>query len=110
MNTSGIHPLDNRVLVLPDPVSEKIGSIIIPDAEKERNKFAQMKATLIAIGANAWSEARRESAVFVPPVPGDRILISKYGGILLTGDDGKDYRILNDEDVTALLLGEGANG
>ena len=111
MNTSGIQPLDQRVLVLPDPVSDKVGSIIIPDAQKERDKFAQIKGTLVAIGVNAWEEASR-SPQFVRPVPGDRVLISKYGGILLTGDDGKDYRIMNDEDVTGLLIGEtgGLNG
>lgn len=107
MNTSGLDPLDVRVLVLPDPVSEKIGSIFVPDAQKERDRFAQMKGTLIAIGTNAWSEAAASSALFVKPVPGTRVLISKYGGVIVTGDDGKDYRIMNDEDVTAILIGEG---
>jgi co-chaperonin GroES (HSP10) len=105
MNTSGLQPLDVRVLVLPDPVAEKVGSIFVPDAHKEREKFAQMKGTLVAIGVNAWAEAAQTQG-FVKPVPGDRVLISKYGGVLVTGDDGKDYRIMNDEDVTAILIGE----
>jgi chaperonin GroES len=104
MNTSGIRPLDLRVLVLPDPVVEKsAGGIILPDQAKEKEKYATMKATLVAVGENAWEEAAARSNNFIKPVPGDRVLISKYGGVLLTGDDGKDYRILNDEDVTALL-------
>lgn len=107
MNTSGLQPLDVRVLVLPDPIAEKVGSIIMPDAQKERDKFAQMKGTLIAIGDNAWAEAKHNST-FIPPVVGDRVLISKYGGVLVTGDDGKEYRIMNDEDVTAILIGEGS--
>lgn len=104
MNTSGFEPLDLRVLVLPDPITEKIGSIYVPDQHKEREKFAQQKATLIAAGENAWEEAASRSSNFTKPQPGDRILISKYGGVMLTGDDGKEYRVMNDEDVIARLL------
>jgi chaperonin GroES len=107
MNTSGIQPLDLRVLVLPDPVEERsAGGILLPEQHKEREKFATVKGTLIAVGENAWEEAAARSASFIPPVAGDRVVIAKYGGIMLTGDDGKDYRLLNDEDVIGLLIGE----
>lgn len=102
MNTSGITPLDVRVLVRPDAVAEKVGGIFLPDSVKEQDRFAQMKATLIAAGANAWCEAKA-GARFVAPEPGARVLIAKYGGILVKGDDGADYRIMNDADVTAIL-------
>lgn len=102
MNTSGITPLDVRVLVRPDAVSDKVGAIFIPDSVKEQDKFAQMKATLIAAGANAWCEAKT-GAGFIAPEPGARVLIAKYGGILVRGEDGADYRIMNDADVTAIL-------
>lgn len=105
MNTSGIEPLDVRVLVRPDPVEEKVGSIFIPQQEQERQQYAQVKATLIAAGVNAWEEAAARSAAFTAPQPGARVLIAKYGGITVKGDDGEDYRILNDEDVTAVLRG-----
>ena len=104
-NTSGIHPLDFRILVLPDPIEERTaGGIIMPDQHKEREKYAQMKGTIVAVGVNAWEEAANRSPFFAKPVPGDRVLISKYGGVMLTGDDGKEYRIMNDEDVTAVLI------
>jgi chaperonin GroES len=107
MNTSGIQPLDLRVLVLPDPVEERsAGGILLPEQHKEREKFATVKGTLIAVGENAWEEAAARSAGFIRPVAGDRVVIAKYGGIMLTGDDGKDYRLLNDEDVIGLLIGE----
>lgn len=102
MNTSGITPLDVRVLVRPDAVSDKVGGIFLPDSVKEQDRFAQMKATLVAAGANAWCEAKA-GAGFVAPEPGARVLIAKYGGILVKGDDGEDYRIMNDADVTAVL-------
>lgn len=104
MNTSGIQPLDMRVLVKPDPVEAKTaGGIIIPESTKEMQRFATVKATLITVGVNAWAEARSHPA-FTAPAPGDRVLIAKYGGVELKGDDGAEYRILNDEDITALLV------
>ena len=103
MNPSGITPLDVRVLVKPDPANEKVGSIFLPDAVKEQDKFAQMKGTLIACGANAWCEAKN-GAGFIAPEPGARVLFAKYGGIRIKGDDDdEDYIIMNDIDITALL-------
>lgn len=106
MNTSGFQPLDLKVLVMPDPVQDKVGNIFIPEQAKEKEEFATMKGTLIAVGENAWEEAASRSPNFTRPKPGDRILIAKYGGILLKGDDGEKYRIMNDEDVIARLGGE----
>lgn len=105
-NTSGFAPLDLKVIVMPDPVQDKIGSIYVPETAKEKEKFAKAEGTLIAIGENAWEEAASRSAKFTRPKPGDRILIGKYSGVLIEGKDGKDYRIMNDEDVLALLEGE----
>lgn len=103
-NTSGFDPLDLRVLVLPDAVKTKTDSgIHLPDSIIEQDKFAQTKATLIAVGDNAWEEAKARAPGFRPPVPGDRILYGKYSGQRLTGDDGKEYIIMNDEDVLARL-------
>lgn len=108
MNTSGIQPLDLRVLVLPDPVEVKTaGGIILPDQHKEREKFAMQFGTLIAVGENAWEEAAARSKNFVKPQPGDRVVISKYGGVLLTGTDGKEYRLMNDEDVVGRITEAG---
>lgn len=103
MNTSGIEPLDLRVLVMPDPVEEKTkgGIILVPDAV-EKEKYATVKATLIATGVNAFAEAKGNPA-FCPPLPGDRVMIAKYGGVNIKGNDGADYRLLNDADVVALL-------
>lgn len=105
MNTSGFEPLDLRVLVLPDPVEVKTaGGIIIPDATGEREKYAMMFGTLVAVGENAWEEAAGRSASFVKPVPGARVVYAKYGGIEIKGRDGKQYRLMNDEDVVGRVL------
>ena len=103
VNSSGRYPLDQRVLVKPDDVEEVTkGGIILAPTHTEREQYAQIKGTLVAVGENAWAEAKVNPA-FRAPEPGDRVLIAKYGGIIIDGKDGAKYRILNDADVTARL-------
>lgn len=103
LNTSGIEPIDQRVVVLPDPVEERTaGGIILPDQHKEREQWAQAKGTLVAVGACAWSEAKRERG-FEAPKSGARVMFAKYGGVTFEGDDGKQYRIMNDADITGVI-------
>lgn len=103
MNSSGIEPLDLRVLVKPDPVEAKTaGGIILPDQVVESKKWETCKATLVAVGSNAWAEARAARG-FVAPEPGARVMVGKYSGVLVKGEDGEEYRLMNDEDVTAIL-------
>lgn len=99
-NTSGMQPLDLRVLVLPDS-PEKItkGGIILPEPEVDKKAMSMTFGTLIAVGDNAWEEAASRSPSFVRPVAGDRVIFAKYGGVIIKGKDGVDYRLMNDEDV-----------
>lgn len=101
MNDSGIVPLDVRVLVKPDPVEEKTaGGIWKPDTSQEREKYAGTKATLIAVGANAFAEWGFEAR---KPQPGDRVHFAQYSGSRIKGEDGEEYVILNDADLTSVL-------
>lgn len=101
-NTSGIVPVDLRIVVKPDPVEEKIGSILVPDQHKDRTKYAATKATLVAVGDNAFREWG-ESAL--RPKPGDRVLFAQYTGAREKGLDGEDYVVMNDADLLAVIGG-----
>jgi chaperonin GroES len=107
LNTSGFEPLDLRVLILPDP-AEKVtaGGIIIPEVHAERKQMAMTFGTLVAVGENAWEEAVSRSPAFRRPMPGDRIVFAKYGGIEIKGRDGREYRLMNDEDVIGRVTEE----
>lgn len=99
-NTSGLKPVDLRILVKPDPVEEKVGSIYLPDQHKDRAKFAGTKATLIAVGDNAfreWGDDARK------PKPGDRVLFAQYTGARHEGEDGAEYVLMNDTDLLAVI-------
>ncbi len=112
MNPSGIIPFDKRVLVLHDPISDKFEgtSLLRPDAEKDKQKYAQTRATVIAVGDMAWAEAKYDAQQFGTaaafPSPGDRVLVGRYTGDAHKGADGVDYVVVNDLDVIAFLDGE----
>ena len=101
-NPSGITPLDVKVLVKPDPVEEKTaGGIILADTTKEKSRYAGTKATLIAVGPNAF----REWGEGAGPKIGDRVLYAQYSGARQKGDDGEEYVVMNDEDLICTVEG-----
>lgn len=102
MNKSGITPTGNRVLVKPDEAMEAYkGSIVIPDTAKDRAQLAQTTGTLIASGPTAWAEDHKDfNAPLLPS--GCRVVFSKYGGLVMRGEDDEQYRLIYDDDVVAL--------
>lgn len=109
MNSSGIRPLDLKVLVRPKAAEEKTaGGIIIPDAVADKQKYAVTEGVIVAVGDNAfedWLKGKHPSAVTIP-LAGDRILHAQYAGARVKGADGEDYILMNDEDVVAVLSEE----
>lgn len=99
-NTSGMIPVEFKVLVEPVEVEKKTaGGIILPKDTIEKEEIAQCKAKLIDVGSAAftdWGNGRN-------PRPGDMVLMAKYAGIEAEGIDGKKYRIINDKEITAIL-------
>jgi co-chaperonin GroES (HSP10) len=108
LNGSGLQPLDQRVVVLPDPTPDKIGNVIIPDQVRDQKKFAMQTVTVVAVGEMAWAEAKHDAAQwgvsFRAPVAGDRVRIGKYSGDSFDGNDGQRYILLNDTDVLGHLV------
>jgi co-chaperonin GroES (HSP10) len=100
INTSGIHPKGHRVLILPDPVEEvtQSGIILSVGENRDRERLAQLKGTIVELGNTAWLDQ---------PSPwaneGDHVIFGKYSGLIYQGDDDKEYRIINDLDVVALV-------
>lgn len=98
-NRSGIKPVGYRVLVRPDPIDSMTkGGIYIPPTELEKHSNAQTLGTLVAHGDNAWDQWSAKWAA-----PGDRVMFAKYGGLDLRGADGEVYRLLNDQQITAVV-------
>lgn len=100
-NTSGITPLDVRILVKPDVVEERTkGGIILADTTRDKSKYAATKAFLVAVGSNAFNEWGADAR---KPQVGDRVLFAQYSGARQEGADGRDYVLMNDEDLLAVV-------
>ena len=94
-----VRPIGDRILV--KPVEEKqgkgqTGAIIIPDTAKEK----PMESVVVAVGTGKTSDNGKRVPIEVRK--GDRVLVSKYGGTEIKLD-GKDYKILNGDDILAVI-------
>lgn len=101
LNTSGIYPVGDRILVKPDLIPKKAGKdslIELPDTVRDRHGTAQVAGVLVAAGPEAWSDRDGPYAKV-----GGRVLYAKYHGNTVMGKDGETYRLLNDIDITAVI-------
>jgi chaperonin GroES len=92
-----IRPLHDRILVERLEEQEvKRGGIIIPDTAKEKPQ----EGKVIAVGNGKVTEDGKKLPLDVKA--GDRILFGKYSGSEVKIEE-KDYLILREEDVLAIL-------
>ena len=100
-----IKPAGHRLLVRPDKVEEKTAhGIILPSSAVDAKEQTQIFGTVVSLGKTAfkafddgdnWCEV------------GDRIAFARYGGFIIEDPDtGELFRLLNDEDVCAILSKE----
>ena len=97
-DSSKLFPVGDRILIKPFAIEEKSsGGIVLTSDVVEKESFAQIQATVIALGPEAYEG--RENWCNV----GDKVLFAKYQGLLYKGADGEDYRIIRDTDVIAVI-------
>ncbi len=100
MNTSGIHPVEYKVLIKPVKVDRTTkGGIILTDTTKDKEKYATVRGELIESGAIAFTDPDWLDR----PKVGSLVMFDRYSGGLVRGDDGEDYRLINDKEVCAVL-------
>ena len=96
-----IVPAGHRVSVRVDE-AEKVtkGGIIIADTIADKQTEANIFGTVVAVGDTAWKDFGGRSWAVV----GDRVAFAKYGGFVIQDpDSGEKFRLLNDEDITAVI-------
>lgn len=106
INTSGLSPVEYKILIQPESVEEtdevlksaRAAGIALPDKATDRERMAQVRGVLVAVGGNAFEG-------WQAPLPkvGDRIYYAKYSGIMVRGKDGTELRLANDKDISAII-------
>ena len=92
-----IKPLGDRVLIEAVEDTEQIkGGIVIPDSAKEKPQ----EAKVITLGTGKVDENGKNIEFDVKA--GDLVLTAKYGGTEVRLDD-EDYRIVNSDDILAII-------
>lgn len=101
MNTSGLDPRGQAVLVEPYEPEIKKGLIEIPTQVHDRTTLLEQRAIVVAIGPNAWKDEPPRAQV------GEKVLVSAMAGHMATGPaDGKRYRLINGRDIFCAIVEE----
>lgn len=96
--SQAMRPLNGRVLLKRPPISEKIGSIIIP----ERARMVPQEGTVVAISQGApclHCGYAQQSAVQV----GEQVLHGRFARMGLPAEYGNDLYLIWTRDIMAVL-------
>jgi co-chaperonin GroES (HSP10) len=103
MNTSGLQPIEYNVIIDQNPVEEKTsGGLIKPSETTEREKHLQTRGVIVAVSPMAfafddWPDGQEK------PKPGDHVAFAQHAGAFIKGSDGREYRVVKDKDVVAVI-------
>jgi len=101
MNTSGLDPRGQAILVEPYEPEIRKGLIEIPKSVNDHTAMLEQRAIVIAIGPNAWKDEPPRARV------GEKVLVSAMAGHMATGPaDGKRYRLINGRDIFCAIVEE----
>jgi co-chaperonin GroES (HSP10) len=100
MNTSGIVPVEYKVLIRrPDMEKTTDGGIHIPENARKKERFRRVEGVLVAIGGNAFEDWKCRV-----PVVGDTVRVAKYAGDFLLGDDDTSFQLCHDKDISGIVV------
>ena len=112
-NESGIYPIGDRVLVLPDKaIEETSGGILMTDQKRDTDGMAAETGVLVALGEAAWKWNSDRTRPFdgTRPEVGARVWFERYAGSIQYGMDGRAYRLMDDKCIGAVALTNAAVG
>lgn len=104
INTSGFHPTEFNVLILPDPAEDMITTksgiqfhkpIDVVEKERMASQAGRIiEVSPLAFGYERWPDGSR------PPQVGDKVIFAKYAGIRRQSKkDNAEYLMLKDKDI-----------
>lgn len=102
----GQRPIEYNVIIALSEMPEKIGSIIIPEAERDRMELAIQYGRLIRMSPHAFNYEKWPDETLRPKV-GDLVWVARYAGGLFGGKDGRAYRIVKDKDIGGVIEEDG---
>jgi len=83
------------------PTAEKIGSIHLPDAVREKERLTGVQGRVVSMSPACFDFANFPEGS--TPKEGDAVQFAKLAGVMTTGADGREYRLIQDRDVIAII-------
>ena len=105
-NKSGIIPMGTKVLVeIQKPEEKTKGGIILPQETMDKEGEASQVAKIIDIGAAAFTNGIGDLPLefSVKPNVGAFVILERYQGVRIEGLDDKEYRLVSDKQILAIL-------
>lgn len=103
-NNSGYRPVGKAVLLRAFELSEKRSRIHVPEDVLMSSATCDTQGIVVAIGPDCWNGPNETPRAKI----GDKVLITKFSGGMLTGSDGFVYRMIPDHAIYAVK--EDGNG
>lgn len=95
----GVKPTKYRALILPDIVKDTTeGGIALADQSKDKAENGQTEGEFISCGGKAFNDWAPDEI----PKPGQRVVFERYAGQMLVGEDGFEYRMMNDDQIVGV--------
>jgi co-chaperonin GroES (HSP10) len=103
----GLEPVSYNVVVVPTPIAQdgqapKIGNVHLADETSDRLEMAMQMGRIIAVAPLAFNYDKWPKGARLPSV-GDIVWFAKHSGGPFVGMDGRDYRLILDKDVNAVI-------
>jgi len=97
----GLRPVEYNVIIATAKMPEKIGSLYIPDTEKDRLEMGMQVGRILDMSPIAFNyDTYPEGSI---PQIGDLVWFARYAGGLFEGADGREYRMIKDKDIGAVI-------
>lgn len=101
----GLTPLEYKVIVYPYPTEEEFESsiegLVKPETTEKKDRMEQTRGVLVDFTDMAFGDWRCEL-----PKRGQEIEFSKLAGQFFDGLDGKEYKLMNDQDLVGFFKEE----
>lgn len=100
----GLKPTEYNVIVAPAAAAKTLGKLsllIAPDETRDSAAMAMQVGRIVSVSPIAFNYDNWERGE--PPQAGDMVWFARYAGALFTGRDDKEYRIIKDKDISAVI-------
>jgi len=98
----GLTPTGFNVLVAVEPAQQQTtGGLWKPDTVVAKEQLVEVRGRIVAMSPAAFDFANWPDGT--RPEVGNAVQFAKLGGIMTKGADGKEYRLMADKDIAAIV-------